>query len=165
VREFVDSVNAHGVSCSDTTCGNARLLEYALDAAPAAGVAAADVARARATLEKAIGKRVDAAARELREFAVRNDAREAAASAAAQAEVNAAAGKAEARPDAVPGAAAGAVEQLRGVLLEQAKRTKSAARAAVAASVDESPRAILWLGLPLLGVLVFWRYRYRRLHA
>jgi cobaltochelatase CobN len=167
VREFIESVNAHGVSCSDTTCGNARLLEYALDAAPAAGIAAADVARARAALEKAIGKRIDVAARALRDFAVRNDAREVAATESAQTAAATADAVAQtaAQPAAAPGKAAAAAAQLRGLLLEASKRTKSAAQSAVAAGTEESPFAILWLGLPLLGVLWFWRQRYRRLHA
>jgi cobaltochelatase CobN len=167
VREFIESVNAHGVSCSDTTCGNARLLEYALDAAPAAGIAAADVARARAALEKAIGKRIDVAARALRDFAVRNDAREVAATESAQTAAATADAVAQtaAQPAAAPGKAAAAAAQLRGILLEASKRTKSAAQSAVAAGTEESPFAILWLGLPLLGVLWFWRQRYRRLHA
>jgi cobaltochelatase CobN len=162
VGEFIESVNEHGVSCSETTCGNARLLEYALDAAPGAGISAVNVARARAALEKAIGKRIDAAARELRDFAARNDAREAAAAGSGSA---VSAGHSEARPSAAPGAAEGVAAQLRGILLEQSKRTKSSTRSSAAPGVDGSPFGILWLALPLLGVLLFWRHRYRRAYA
>ncbi|HEY8429169.1 MAG TPA: cobaltochelatase subunit CobN, partial [Sandaracinaceae bacterium] len=40
VQEYIDSVNEHGVGCSDHTCGNPRLLEYVIEQAVAAGVPA-----------------------------------------------------------------------------------------------------------------------------
>src|SRR5690606_30910803 len=74
IREYLESVNKHGVSCSEVTGPNARLLEYVLDEAGAAGVPAPAVDNARQALETAMGKRIAAAAQALREFAPRNDA-------------------------------------------------------------------------------------------
>jgi cobaltochelatase CobN len=74
--EYLESVAKHGVNCTVVSCGNARLLRYALDEAKKAGVPAPVIDKARADFEKAMGRSVDSAAAELEAFAKRNDARE-----------------------------------------------------------------------------------------
>jgi cobaltochelatase CobN len=74
--EYLESVAKHGVNCTVVSCGNARLLRYALDEAKKAGVPAPVIAKARADFEKAMGRSIDSAAAELESFARRNDARE-----------------------------------------------------------------------------------------
>ena len=82
--EYLESVVKHGVNCTVVSCGNARMLRYALDEAKKAGVPAPVIDKARADFEKAMGRSVDSAAAELQSFAKRNDAREQAEQAAGQ---------------------------------------------------------------------------------
>jgi cobaltochelatase CobN len=76
VTEYLESVTTHGVNCTGVTCGNGRLLRYVMEHASGAGVPAPLVAKARAALEKSMGRTIEAAADQLESFAQRNDARE-----------------------------------------------------------------------------------------
>jgi len=76
VREYLESVNKHGVNCTDVSCGNARLLRYVMQQAVGAGVPAPMIVKARAALEKAMGRSIESASSDLEAFAKRNDARE-----------------------------------------------------------------------------------------
>jgi cobaltochelatase CobN len=75
VSEYLDSVAKHGVNCTDVSCGNGRLLRYVMEEAAKSGVPAPVVAKARAAIEKAMGRTIESAATELESFARRNDAR------------------------------------------------------------------------------------------
>lgn len=90
LEEYIGSINEHGVSCTEVSCGNGRLLEYVMNEAARANVPAPALASARAALEQAMGKSIETAAEELRAFAQRNDARENATQAASRADVAAA---------------------------------------------------------------------------
>ncbi len=76
VSEYVESVATHGANCTDVSCGNGRLLRYVMEQAVKSGVPAPTLAKARAALEKAMGRTIEMAAAELEGFAKRNDARE-----------------------------------------------------------------------------------------
>lgn len=78
VSEYLENVTTHGVNCTEVSCGNGRLLEYVMQEAQRTGVPAPTIAKARASFEKAMGRTIESAAQELRDFARRNDAREAA---------------------------------------------------------------------------------------
>ena len=78
VSEYLESVATHGANCTDVSCGNGRLLRYVMEQAAKSGVPAPVAAKARAALQKAMGRTIESAATELEAFARRNDAREAA---------------------------------------------------------------------------------------
>lgn len=87
LQEYVDSINRHGVNCTEVSCGNARMLEYVMQEAARANVPAPDIASARAALEQAMGRTIEVAADDLRAFARRNDAAEDAVQSASRAAV------------------------------------------------------------------------------
>lgn len=184
VNEYIESVNKHGVSCSEVTCGNGRLLEYVMQEAVRAGVPAPALAQARAAIEKAIGKKIETAAQELRDFANRNDARENATRAQGQADAaaaraasapNQARGQASAtRPAPSPDAAKppepakppakslaqAAAQVLKGMLMQEEDRTPPrleppAATKPVALSMWD----LLWPVVLLMGLMAGWRWR------
>lgn len=69
---YVESVDQHGVSCSETTCGNPRLMEYVLQEGERAGL---DLTNLRAELQSAIRADIAQLARAEEAFARSNDAR------------------------------------------------------------------------------------------
>ncbi|MGC3982560.1 MAG: cobaltochelatase subunit CobN [Steroidobacteraceae bacterium] len=174
LQEYIDSINQHGVSCAEHTCGNGRLLEYVMQEAKAAGIPTPALDSARAALEKAIGKKIEVAAQQLRDFAQRNDAAENAERAQGQAQVAAARAAAQADQQAsqkpsqqaakqeapVPETAEAAPNKLQsmleGFLMEQEDRSNQQSNATTT-SAQGSRWDILWLALPLLGLLLGWR--------
>ncbi len=52
LSEYIESINKHGVNCTDVSCGNAKLLEYVMKEAAKAGVPAPAIANARAQPSK-----------------------------------------------------------------------------------------------------------------
>jgi cobaltochelatase CobN len=76
VSEYIDNVAAHGVNCTELSCGNGRMLRYVMDEASRSGVPAPKIAQVRQAFEGAMGRTIEDAARELDEFVGRNDARE-----------------------------------------------------------------------------------------
>lgn len=73
LQEYLASVNQHGVNCTEASCGNARLLEYVLDEAQAAGLDAEAITHAKDAFESAMGRSIKQAADELRSFAAELD--------------------------------------------------------------------------------------------
>jgi cobaltochelatase CobN len=191
LKEYIDSINAHGVNCSELTCSNGRLLDYVMKEAKAANIPAADIEKAQAALEKAMNKKIDVAARELENFARTNEAREAAEQAAARkmvAEAKAAARNAanavpspakaptpsQAQPnpqqppaDTKVAQASAAKKALEGFLMQQEdhSRKQQAAKAS-----DQKPQPLttvdfVWPGILLVGLMLGWRWRSRSVHA
>jgi len=76
VGEYLESIDRHGINCTDVSCGNGRLLRYVMEEAVRARVPAPLIDKARVALEKAMGRSIDQAAAELEAFAKRNDAAE-----------------------------------------------------------------------------------------
>jgi cobaltochelatase CobN len=134
LREYVSHVAAHGVNCTEVSCGNARLLEYVLQQAPLAGVPVPLVDQARRAFEQAMKEKVEAAAQRLAEFARTNDARETASGGRA------------------PG------DQVSGYRMEQQRENRAPA-AGGAEVVPPWTRTLVW-ALPLLVLLGLWRRRY-----
>ncbi len=87
LAEYIDSINRHGVSCTDVSCGNGRLLEFVMEEAASANIPAPAIDSARAALEQAMGRTIESAAQELRAFAESNDALENAKQAASRQDI------------------------------------------------------------------------------
>ncbi len=161
--EYVDSITRHGVNCTDLSCGNARLLEYALDEARKAGVAPATVEAVKQALEKAMGRGVAEAARELREFAAANDAREQATQSAGREAVAQAAAAARAdaaaAPDRAPtpSAVGAAAEVVRGYVMQERRQSEAGMSGAVAEPARTT--VALGFGALVLTLLLLWRWR------
>lgn len=160
LREYIDSINRHGVSCAEHTCGNPRLLKYVLERARSAGIPAPALEQARAALEKAIGQRIETAAQQLAVFAARNDAKERAAAGSGQASSPVT----ENTAASAPNPRASAASLIEGYLMTEENRSEPTA-AASAADTQESPWQVLWLALPVFGILFAWRWRTAQLRA
>jgi len=165
VKEYIESVEQHGISCSDQTCSNARLLEYVLQQAKAAGVPVPSINAAQAAMEKAIGQSVAQAAAQLRAFAERNDAREQATADAARAAPGQSTAASAAPAQQLPAKPAPAEAQptkpdtkIVGFLMETEDRSRRDAASAAGRNSTPSPFDALWLLLPLC-ILLLWRQR------
>jgi cobaltochelatase CobN len=138
-REYIDSIQRHGVSCTEVSCGNARLLEFVLQEARKAGVAPGAIANVKQALEKAMGRDIEAAASQLRDFAKSNDARETATAKAAGAK--------------------GAAPTVRGYVMQERQQSQSSAAAGAAAS--PVPLTLVF-GAFVLALLFAWRWLHDR---
>jgi cobaltochelatase CobN len=148
VTEYVNSVNTHGVGCSENTCANPRLLEYVIEQAIAAEIPLPDLEAFQAAIEEAIGAPIVELAAAAVEFARSNEAR------------------LEARQ--VPGPEA-LVEptiesaELQGYLMQTLQEVQPADE-----SVPEQRRfrsqtwEAVWIALAILGLLLAWRWRHAR---
>jgi cobaltochelatase CobN len=170
LSEYIDSVNRHGVSCTDVSCGNGRLLQYVMQEAARAGVPAPAVAQARAALEKAMGKSIDRAAQDLETFARNNEVRERAeqarttprsASAPSAAPPSPTARqRVERPPTKAPTLAEAAAQVLQGMVMREEERSSQAPAARTPAPVAPlSPWSIAWPALLLLALLTGMRWR------
>ncbi len=74
-REYLNSVERHGVSCSQNTCGNPRLLQYLLEQARAAGVAETQLQEFQANIEQKMGGTIADKALQQETFARNNEAK------------------------------------------------------------------------------------------
>ena len=130
LNEYVESVNTHGVGCAEHTCGNPRLLVYLLDQARIAEIPVAALEAFQREFERAIGIDIRTAARAAEEFVRRNEAETT------------------------------VTESLQGFRLEVSVSEREAPAPAVPLpdSLGDGERAALWVGLPVLGLLVAWRF-------
>ena len=143
IAELAASVEAHGVSCSDLTCGNPLLAEYVLERGSALGVPAPPLEAFADAVEAATRTEIYASAAEALAFTAENDA--------------ALAERLAETPS--PGRDAGRVEGF--ALEEQQPAVQEQARPL--ASVGGGLFEALWGGLPVLAVLLVWRWRRRRM--
>src|SRR5690606_1259272 len=72
---YVESVQEHGISCTEVSCGNPRLMEYVLEQGQALGVNGVALAAFEAALQSAIRGDLSQLADAAEEFARTNDAR------------------------------------------------------------------------------------------
>ena len=75
LRQYVDSVNTHGVGCSAHTCGNPRFLQYVLDQGRLADIPVPALETFREAMEQALGVDIRSAAEAAEAFVRRNEAR------------------------------------------------------------------------------------------
>ncbi|MFT3722223.1 MAG: cobaltochelatase subunit CobN [Hyphomonadaceae bacterium] len=174
LSEYIESINTHGVSCTEVSCGNGRLLEYVMQEAAKANIPAPAIDSARAKLEQAMGRTVAEAAEELRAFAKRNDAAEDAKQAASRDDVEAARALAATAP--APAAttqtqpapeepkpqdvAKAEPKQLEGQVMTEEKRTQPKPEAAaVAEPVTLAGWELAWPAILVFGLMIGWRWR------
>ncbi len=75
LESYVESVKKHGISCTEVSCGNPRLMEYVLQEGQNSGLSGLDLSDFRAAVEQAIQANIEELARAAEEFASTNDAR------------------------------------------------------------------------------------------
>jgi cobaltochelatase CobN len=142
LEEYVDSVNRHGVGCAEHTCGNPRLQQYVMERGIRAGIPVPDLEGFKREMEKATGQEIDPAAEREEAFSRQNDAQMAA------------------RLAAVPAPSRNA-RQLEGYLMEERDRsTQARNEARQDAPPNEYAGALA--SLPVLGLLLAWRWTKRR---
>ena len=140
LEEYVDSVNRHGVGCAEHTCGNPRLQKFVMEQGLKAGIPVPALEGFKQAMEKATGQAIDPAAESMQSFAQKNDAQMAANLAT------------------VPTPSRNA-RQIEGYVMEQRKEAqRNDARRD--AAVNEY--AALWASMPVLALLIVWRYKRRR---
>lgn len=144
LQAYVDSVSRNGLSCSDVTCGNARLMEYILEQGAAMELNGVDLAQLREALEAALRNNVETLAQRQRDFVQRNDARIAQEFANAQ------------------GSGVDTDASLQGFRMEQIERSAAPASAPAALSDQFSENLALWYQALLVLVLLGWWWRRRR---
>ena len=132
LAEYVDSVNTHGVGCAEHTCDNPRLLRHVMDQGRVAGIPVPALEGFRQAMEQAIGVEITGAAAAAEEFVRRN----------------------EARPPEL-------TENLEGYRMEIETTHRDQAVPEPSSSTNGEWNA-LWVGLPVLGFLIVWRLRRRR---
>jgi cobaltochelatase CobN len=140
LEEYVASVNRHGVGCAEHTCGNPRLQQFVMEQGAKAGIPVPALEGYKQAMEKATGQAIDPAAESMQSFAQANDAQMAANLAT------------------VPTPSRNA-RQLEGYVMEQrteAQRNEARRDAAV------NEYAALWASMPVLALLIVWRYKRRR---
>ena len=142
IEELAASVEAHGVSCSDLTCGNPLLAEYVLERGSALGVPAPSLEAFADAVEAATRTEIYASAAEAQAFTAENETTLAERLAETPA----------------PSRDAGRVE---GFALEEQQRVVQEQVRSLASSSGGVFEA-LWGGLPVLAVLLAWRWRRRR---
>jgi cobaltochelatase CobN len=144
IQEYVNSVNRHGVGCAEHTCGNPRLQKYVLEAGKAAGIPVPALEGYQRAMERATGEAVSSGAERLDTFANQNDA------------------EMTARVNTIPAPSRDA-RNLEGFLMEERQRQ---AQAQASNRRDASPTTseTLTVSLPILGVLLLWRWRRGRVH-
>jgi cobaltochelatase CobN len=181
LNEYIESIDEHGVSCTEVSCGNGRLLEYVMQEAAKAGVPAPKLAAARAALEKAMDKKIEVAAAELKDFAEKNEVREIAER--DQGRKDAAAAKAAPAPDAAkkapieeqpqaksqslatadappaPPVSQAQPKQLEGRVMTEENRTPQKQAQAQNQPSPLTPFDVAWPAALLLALLAGWRWR------
>jgi len=151
VEAHVSTVVEHGVSCSDTTCGNPRLLQFVVEQAAAAGVPVPAIEAYVDALERAIGAPIEQLAAAAEAWARQNDAR--------------IASRAVPGPETVTEESIDSAE-LKGYLLKSVASDEPAeaeSRTQTVARVDRSTLGVLVFGVLLIGVLLAWRARHVRI--
>jgi cobaltochelatase CobN len=139
LEEYVASVNRHGVGCAEHTCGNPRLRQYVVEQGLKAGVPVPALAVFEQAMEKATSQAIDPAAERMQSFAQQNDAQMAA---------NVATVPAPSRM----------ARRLEGYVMEERAEQRNVTRRDSAAN----EYVALWASMPVLALLIVWRWRRRR---
>lgn len=142
LEEYVGSVNRHGVGCAEHTCGNAKLQKFVMEEGRRMGVPVPALEGFQKAMERATGEGIDAAAERLDSFMRSNDAR------------------VTARLQAVP-APSRNVRHIEGQVME-ARQTSTNPRNEARRDAVPSEWQVAAASLPILGLLVAWRYGRRR---
>lgn len=158
LRDYVASVEKHGVNCSDVGCTNARLMEYIIEEARKAGIAPASVEALREAVEKATGRDVAQAAQEMRDFVQANDSRARQTREQAMERLRQDRVAQQSLPqEQAPATEAAPQAAVKGFVMEE-RRQDSSASARPARPPADTPVALALGGL-LLALLLLWRWR------
>ena len=134
LREYVDSVVRHGVSCSEHTCANPRLVDWVVEQGRLHALPGQQLDDFLQAFERAIGRTLAGAKAEADAFVERNEAIHASA----------------------PGTAG--PSRLEGYRMEVTKQESERRRPSLRIG---GPWTALWIAIPLLGILLWWRARSR----
>ncbi len=74
LASYVDSIATHGISCTEVSCGNPRLMEFVLEQGRLADIPAIDLEIFREAVERAVKGNIEQLARAQEAFARQNDA-------------------------------------------------------------------------------------------
>lgn len=155
LNEYVNSVNAHGASGSEFTTGNPRLSKYIVEQGKAAGIPVPVLEGFQQAMERAMGTTVGTAAIAAENFVARNEAAAGAPQADVAKDIQATAPSTDAR-SIVPA-------PLKGYLMEQENRSQpQPARPQSTPFAAAGQRVALLAMLPVLAILIAWRFRHRR---
>ncbi|MEO8098262.1 MAG: cobaltochelatase subunit CobN [Acidobacteriota bacterium] len=138
LEEFFTSVKDHGIGCSGNTCGNPRLLKYMTEQAKALGIPTPLIDGMQKAVEKATGKQISSAAKEVQDFVTLN----------------------EAAPTAISQQSA-AAPPLEGYKMEVTRRDSSPQQTSSAVT-GKGDWDVVFVSLPLMALLFFWRARNSR---
>lgn len=138
LTRYVESVNAHGINCTEVSCGNARLMHYVLEQAQLAEIPQVSLDQFRAAVEAAIKGSIEQLADVQENFARSNDA----------------------RIEAMYGAGPGPSE-LSGFRMERITDTPARQMQTASAPADDRPSALL-LQAAVLAMLALWWFRRRQ---
>jgi len=146
IAEYVDSVNQHGASGAEHTTGNARLSKFVMDRGRELGVPVPALEGFQQVMEKAMGTNMSSAASTMESFVRRN---EAPLTAQPQQPIT---------QNNVP-----SVERptLQGYMMSVTERSQAAPKQAEAVVITSGDLDSLYVGLPILGILLAWRLRRR----
>ena len=144
VEEYLASVNTHGVGCAEHTCGNPRLSKYVMERAKAMGIPVPSIDGFQKAMEKAIGQQISKAAKAAENFVEKNEAQSDASQVTSQVPAPAPPGQ-------------------QGFLMEVKEQATQAARNAASQPVMTGDWAPVWIGMPVLALLVAWRRRSSKL--
>ncbi len=139
LQEYVDSVNRHGVGCSEHTCGNPRFSKFVMEQGEAAGIPVPALEGFRRAMEQATGRGIAGAAEVSETFVRENEAR------------------IEARLAQVPLVSLVA-QQVQGFLMETREQADPRLDQTHTLARDTG-RDAFWVALSVLGLLVAWRWR------
>ena len=128
LEEYIESVNTHGVGCSEFTCGNPRLLEYVIERGRVVDIPVTDLEAFQQAMEQAIGIDIATAARAAETFVRRNEA------------------------------APAYTENLTGFLMDESIENGHVDEPVpTPGAVSEGDWGAAWAGLPIVGGLLVWR--------
>ncbi|HWK55457.1 MAG TPA: cobaltochelatase subunit CobN [Hyphomicrobiales bacterium] len=132
LEAYLGSVQEHGLSCSDITCGNPRLMEYMVEEGQALGVDGVALAAFQAALQAALRADVSQLADAARDFARQNDA----------------------RIQAMYQPATAQAPELEGFKME--RMDNNAAPSSATATLSDRKESLFLQGLVLVALLMWW---------
>ncbi|MDX9875743.1 MAG: cobaltochelatase subunit CobN, partial [Spongiibacteraceae bacterium] len=156
LQAYLDSVEEHGVGCSEVTCGNPRLLQHIIERATELGLSAGQIEQLRSDAERQLGAPIAELAAAMQQFSEHNE------QVIREREVPS---YAEAAPAAV-----GSAPSLQGYRMERiGQEATPAAAAGPAAGTQRLAEPDSWqvtgAGAVVLAALWWWRRRYRERSA
>lgn len=142
LEEYVQSVNRHGVSGAEVTSGNARLSRFVMEQGKAAGIPVPLLDGFARAMERSTGSDVAEAASRTENVVRQNEAR-----------------IAERWAPSSPARVPVPTQELTGYLMEQSEQSRVLRR--TRSALRSGNWDALWIGGPVLGLLLAWRWRRR----